>query len=392
MNKLTLKFRDRKREEEFRADYFAGNLTQVRASLMLGCVLYAVFGFLDPKIIPEFKEGAWFIRFCLVCPLLFASYIFTYSRHFPKVMQPVLFMYGAVAAAGIIVMLACSYLFGNYLYYVGLLLCLMFFYTFTRLRFIGATILCWGIFIMYEIICLVRGVLPQAVLINNTFFFLAFNIAGMSAAYSIERYMRLDFLQRRLIQQKGEELAIALNEVERARHEAEEISKLDPLTNLYNRRHFFAVAEERAAFECIALVMIDIDHFKRVNDLYGHTSGDQVLLEVAGRISEAMRRSDTPCRYGGEEFAVFLPDTDLETAVRIGRRLKERIDGVVQTDAASISITVSMGIAAADPSGLVSVDELIERADRVLYRAKKTGRDRICVWDDDEEQRGPAEC
>ena len=162
---------------------------------------------------------------------------------------------------------------------------------------------------------------------------------------------------------------------------AERGAKIDVLTRLPNRRYFDeALAIEsprRRANDSIGILMIDIDHFKIVNDRFGHTTGDQVLRGVAGAITGAVRDEDTPARYGGEEFAVLLRRTDEEQAVEVAERIRR---SVVRLHPASLGITepvtVSIGVAVAGPGGL-PIGRLVERADGALYRAKRQGRDRV---------------
>jgi diguanylate cyclase (GGDEF)-like protein len=162
---------------------------------------------------------------------------------------------------------------------------------------------------------------------------------------------------------------------------AERGAKIDVLTRLPNRRYFDeALAIEsprRRANDSIGILMIDIDHFKLINDRFGHGTGDQVLRGVAGAITGAVRDEDTPARYGGEEFAVLLRRTDEDQAVEVAERIRR---AVVRLHPASLGITepvtVSVGVAVAGPGG-IPVTKLVERADGALYRAKRQGRDRV---------------
>jgi len=209
----------------------------------------------------------------------------------------------------------------------------------------------------------------------------------MWSSYSRERSMRSDFLHRRTILEQSEELRIALLDVEQARQEAEDISRLDPLTNLYNRRHFLSLAEleferNRRYHRCLAVIMMDIDHFKVINDTHGHCAGDLVLLSVANNIRNTLRGSDIPCRYGGEEFAILLPETNLPAAVGIGVRLREVIEStIVEAGINLVRVTVSVGIAGMFEGEQGKIEVWINRADQALYEAKQTGRNRVKVWE-----------
>lgn len=164
----------------------------------------------------------------------------------------------------------------------------------------------------------------------------------------------------------------------------EKRSTLDPLTQVLNRRGFGDIyVRERALLRrepgVMALLSIDIDFFKKINDCHGHAMGDRVLVDVAGVIGKALRLTDHLARFGGEEFIVLLPDTGLERA----RAVAERIQAVLRLPRADVGdeaplppYTVSIGIASQlDPNE--DLDGLLLRADRALYRAKENGRDRI---------------
>jgi two-component system, cell cycle response regulator len=164
-----------------------------------------------------------------------------------------------------------------------------------------------------------------------------------------------------------------------------QVAVTDALTGLRTRRYFEeAMATESARAERsgkpVGLLIIDVDHFKRVNDQYGHIGGDRVLCEVAARLRAAARSGDVVARYGGEEFAVVLPEAGEQELVRIGERIRTRLAGtpIDVDDKTWISVTASIG-AAALPTHGGTPDELVLVADRALYVAKETGRNRLVV-------------
>jgi two-component system cell cycle response regulator len=158
----------------------------------------------------------------------------------------------------------------------------------------------------------------------------------------------------------------------------------DPLTGLYNRRylesHFERISERlKEEGKTISLLMLDLDHFKNVNDTYGHDSGDQVLQAVAKRIVSNLRGFDTAVRFGGEEFVILLPDAPLSAAVSTAERLCKSISSApvpMSNGGEAISITASLG-AATMMAGDESLEELVRRADAALYHAKRTGRNKV---------------
>jgi len=163
----------------------------------------------------------------------------------------------------------------------------------------------------------------------------------------------------------------------------EQLSRTDSLTGLANRRRFMMVLKH--AFEhsrrdasSLALVMIDIDHFKKINDTYGHLRGDEVLIAVASLLHPEPRDDIMSARYGGEEFALILPEATLEIARRGAERLRQQIEALSLTGPlADLHITASFGVAAVPHPAIVTTDQLIHEADDALYRAKHNGRNRV---------------
>lgn len=171
----------------------------------------------------------------------------------------------------------------------------------------------------------------------------------------------------------------------RLREDLRNLSIRDPLTGLFNRRFMeesldreFTRAEREGS--SIGIVMVDIDHFKRVNDTYGHEAGDAVLREVGGLLLDNIRASDIACRYGGEEFALILPEASVETTFARAESLRERVAQlkIVHTERHLGPVMLSAGVAVFPDHGLTS-ETVLDAADKALYQAKKEGRDRVCV-------------
>lgn len=197
-----------------------------------------------------------------------------------------------------------------------------------------------------------------------------------------------------LAQQQRDEAYRALEllkkELEEKNVELERLSSQDGLTGIANRRMFdeFSAKEwGRAARDQVplSLILIDIDHFKPYNDNYGHQGGDDCLRQVAQKLASTVRRpSDLVARYGGEEFAVVMPGTDLEGAKSIAAALCEGVSsmGLPHAHSSTAShVTISMGVASVVPSADSSPQQLIEKADGALYRAKESGRNQFQVAD-----------
>ena len=162
----------------------------------------------------------------------------------------------------------------------------------------------------------------------------------------------------------------------------QEKSLRDALTGAHNRAHFDLVLARDVESAVrnnrpLCLCLLDIDHFKRVNDTFGHDAGDQVLQEVVRRVGERVRASDLFARTGGEEFALLLQDADLERGAAIAEELRQRVaNGAFPTSDGEVPVTVSIGVAQLDKDE--TGRSLMKRADQNLYRAKAKGRDRVC--------------
>jgi diguanylate cyclase (GGDEF)-like protein len=169
------------------------------------------------------------------------------------------------------------------------------------------------------------------------------------------------------------------DELRRKNEELERLSNTDSLTSMFNRRHFMDLL--RREFEraqrydsALGFVMIDIDHFKRVNDELGHQTGDQTLIHVAKLLHNGLRTGDVVGRYGGEEFGLILPQTTLDGAFAAAERYRKLIE--TSTSPAGTRVTISLGVSWNRIQGVRTVDDLIRTADAALYEAKHQGRNR----------------
>ncbi|MEA1676798.1 diguanylate cyclase [Nitrospirillum sp. BR 11163] len=176
-----------------------------------------------------------------------------------------------------------------------------------------------------------------------------------------------------------------------ANERLKDLANRDPLTEIHNRRHFMELAEAalvlaRPTGTPAALLMMDIDHFKQVNDTLGHSAGDEVLLAVVARIRALLRKTDVFARLGGEELALFMPDADEDAALAVAERLRRAVgDTPYDIEGAGvIAVTVSIGVAAGVPT--LPLKELLDRADHGLYAAKRAGRDRVAAYVDGNRQ------
>jgi diguanylate cyclase (GGDEF)-like protein len=166
-----------------------------------------------------------------------------------------------------------------------------------------------------------------------------------------------------------------------------DLSTRDSLTGLANRRYFLAVVDQELdrvarAGESALLLMIDIDHFKRVNDEYGHLAGDAVICAVGEALRNSARSMDTVARIGGEEFGVIVPNCPPSFATQVAERIRQTVLAtVVSVHDQSIRVSISCGGAFAPGWLRTLADNWIDRADRLLYQAKEQGRNRVCMED-----------
>ena len=201
-----LRFSEDELEAGFSDHHFSRALPRTRFALVLAVVLFAVFGILDAFIVPDQAPTIWLIRYAIICPLGLLVLGATYTSSFRRIMQPALSAYAAIGGLGIVVMVAIADVPGAYLYYAGLVLVIFWVYTLLQLRFSYATVTCLAIVASYEVVALWFRETPTDFLVSNNFFFLSAAILGATAGYTIERGMRTEFLQRRVIESQRSEL------------------------------------------------------------------------------------------------------------------------------------------------------------------------------------------
>ena len=174
-------------------------------------------------------------------------------------------------------------------------------------------------------------------------------------------------------------------ELERANSKLQSLSRTDRLTQMYNRGYWEdclikEFARHRRTQEPCSLIMFDIDHFKKVNDTYGHQAGDEVIRITAQAVRDKVRTTDIAGRYGGEEFGIILIDTKADGALLLAQRLRKHIESIlVQHEGMEIRYTISLGISEINPQ-IGDYKQWLEQADQALYRAKESGRNQAIVY------------
>jgi diguanylate cyclase (GGDEF)-like protein len=183
----------------------------------------------------------------------------------------------------------------------------------------------------------------------------------------------------------GYQMAASLRHIQRFSTVKKE-AIYDTLTNLFNRRHFEErlSAETQKAFGSesnLSMIMVDIDHFKKVNDTFGHDGGDKVLREIASLLKNSVRQHDTVARYGGEEFVLLLPGAPLDPTNMVAERIRRLVENTpFDMGQTKIRITISLGISNFPIHRMKSKEELVKMADLALYEAKRGGRNRVCIF------------
>lgn len=207
------------------------------------------------------------------------------------------------------------------------------------------------------------------------------------ASYFINKYRKLSDKLKTDVAKRTEELRKSNELLLKANAELETISLTDQLTGIANRRGFVETYQKawemsKTKKQPIALIMIDVDHFKSFNDTYGHLAGDQCLIKVAKTLKMTESKTESfVSRYGGEEFIVMLLNTTEADAAVIAEEIRKKVEGLeIENEKTNSVITISLGVASTIPSDDMHPDELINQADSVLYQAKKDGRNKVQRW------------
>jgi len=197
-------------------------------------------------------------------------------------------------------------------------------------------------------------------------------------------YITKPFLPKELLSRVKKELHI-----QSLMNELTLLASTDPMTKLYNRRYFakasynlYALAQRQ--MQELSVIMLDIDKFKLVNDTYGHKVGDDVIIDLAHKIINHTRKSDMSARFGGEEFVMLLVNTSLEDTKKVAEKLRTDVENElleIENDK-SISYTISLGVAQVDVHHTQSIENAINNADKALYEAKESGRNKVCFYKD----------
>jgi diguanylate cyclase len=371
LNPITLMFESRELENAFIAKSFPRTLVQGRIGLILGTLLYISFGLVDQWSIPQAHQfTVWVIRLsALSVPVI--VFALTFTPLFRKASYVLLAALGLAANVGFLFMLPLIPMEQLGLFYPGIVLTTMAGYCLVGTRFVYALAVEVCVLIAYNIIFIINFGFVPAMLFTHDFFIVAANVIGGVAGYLQESQARNLFLREREL------------ELERQKHL--DRSLRDPLTGLANRellqdRLQQALAESNRDGTAYASFFIDLDGFKKINDLQGHELGDKVLQAVAAQLSISVRDGDTVARLGGDEFFVVCRGIKSASQAQTqAQRLLLHIENSYVEGLAKDALSASIGVCVTPYVGM-AVKDVIARADKAMYIAKKAGRGN-CVVD-----------
>ena len=379
-------FRNRNMEEEFLLERWPGYSKRIRILILLTGLAY-LSGIHGDYL--SFNTNNSFLTLLTMRIITFLTALFafavTFSKNGHKINQSAIFLYvifiaitecielglkpelGKQALPFIILIMISYALFFNaslkYIVLFNILATIGYLYTLLHFTTISANILSPIITTFILIIAL------------SVYFTWYFYKTQRSTFYTLKEYKRINY-----------ELKNEIRERKKAQKKLHRISITDELTNIYNRRYFKEQANrdiKRAlrADRDLSLLFLDIDFFKKINDTYGHDAGDLVLIKLSEAIQKNIRDEDVFARWGGEEFAILLPETEIENANIVAERIRKMTEKTsVRYQRKKITFTVSIGISNLKNTDRSDLTELIKNADTALYKAKKDGRNRVIKW------------
>ncbi len=349
-------------EREFRREQSRSRLPQIRRNLFLAAALVIVFGLLNALMLAEAARlAASALLFGLLLPVLATAIGVTYlgnaHRVYPR-LAPLIAPISGIALIAVEVRAAQA---GAQGVFVSVVLASVYVYYLFGLLFyqaLRANLIIWCAYLGFAVV----GALPEAHVLYNAVVLALANVIGATVAFTFEVEIRQHFLEQRMLA---------------------ETAARDGLTGLYNRRRFdehLLTAWQMAQREgvALALLLVDIDFFKRFNDEHGHQAGDECMKRVAAALRRSARRPlDFVARYGGEEFAVILYDPSRQYLADTAQRIHQNIAALEIPhggSAAAAHVTVSIGVAYVAPSAERSTQGFVQLADEALYEAKANGR------------------
>ncbi len=374
-------------EREFQQDYARRYFAHMQIAGIMGLVVFLACGILDLIWMTDMAGRTWFIRLVagipMAVPLLLSFWGKFRQKYGEKYMQLFTCIFATSAVGGLIAISLNSLEPYNYYYYNAVTVAMVIVFVLSRIQFK------WGVIsAIIMLLSLNVGLIgfdqtdnKLATVVIIDYVFLGSSISALIGTFLIERSLRQNYLQSRL-------LSVENRDLEESNLTLQYLSAIDGLTQIANRRSLdrsLAIEWQRARRkrEPVGFIMADIDHFKMFNDTYGHQAGDECLRVVASLIKDHARRpGDLAARYGGEEFALVLTNSSAEQARIIAEQMRKKImeTTIKYEKSVSTNITASLGVASMVPGiGQANPDALILEADQAMYRAKRSGRNLVVV-------------
>ncbi len=351
-------------EQQFREEHYQNIRPRVRIAVALALLTVLGFALMDRWVLGQVPTDVQErLRFTVHLPIVILCLVLTGRRFFPRYYLPAISIGAPLFGIGSVMMVMDAASMPQALMASRLVLVAFFFYFMLGLSFrtaLSSNLIVLGSFVLFAI----TNRMPQGTGIYVFFTLICANLFAGAGCYALEYANRLNFLERRLLN---------------------EVATRDALTGLLNRGAFEATqlqawsgAQRRGG--SLAVMMLDIDHFKAYNDRYGHQAGDQCLRQVAQAVRRAAgRATDIVGRYGGEELIVLMPEIDEEQASHVAESVIAAVRALCIAHAASNTttiVTVSMGLAWVRSAAAEVFESAVRRADMALYEAKAAGRDR----------------
>lgn len=380
---LTGQFRDTSSELKYRDSIEQRVRLESRLALVVASVVFAMFGISDYNLLGLTQEYYLLLtmRIVVVSSCLFLAFIIGRSgKYSRKVWLHALPLW--IFAIGIILIVPLRpESFSTQV--TSTVVSIMAFYLLIPNLLSVATVASIFLSIGFLVAAVVFAGISPAVTLRIFLLLVMANIVGYSALLRIEFLQRRQFMLLNEERDQNKQLQAEITHRKSLEAQLRMVAEYDALTGVTSRGHFMKRVEallrrsqwEKAPF---CLFMIDVDHFKDVNDTWGHTYGDQVLAKIAEVCQQSLRPSDILARFGGEEFVVGLPNTDPGCARTVATRLKENINAIrLKGELSDLRLSVTIGIALANADD--DLDTLITRADNMLYIGKRDGRNRVIM-------------
>ena len=367
MRPISLKFSP-ELEKEFLENFSARNRVYAPVAFGSAVLLYALYGILDAILVPDRINELLLIRLGIALPLLLLILVLIALPMYRRYMQPLLALAAATACFSVDVIMLVGWPELSF-YFFGVIVVNLYAQVFGRLLFTwSCSVSILNVIVFIGFMHVADATFEQYVL--ALFFIGSTMFLGLIVGWSTERLWRILFLRGRNLVQSNEELRAS--------------SQTDPLTGLLNRRGMLEELQREhsrlgRSGRGYVIALLDLDHFKQINDTWGHECGDSVLIEVAQVFRQVLRNTDIVARWGGEEFLLLLPDTSLAGGRILVEKLRRKVSGTVIThDSQRIPVTVTAGIREAEAS--LSITQLLREADNALYNGKNNGRNQTAVF------------